>query len=147
MLRALMGVTVLAVWLAACASPPAPLEIMPAKMGTHPTPRNHRDGNAYVLMDNGTLATRLRFDTVQRWGLRITAHAEAGADGVWPQLRVEIDGEAPKAIVIGNRLSVPYWMTFASEPGFADLRVSLINGRSSGNGPVLVVERIELEPL
>ena len=144
---AMMGVAGLAVALAACAPTPAPLVIAPAKMGTHPTPRNHRDGDAYVLMDNGTLATRLRFHAVQRWGLRITARAQAAPDGTWPQLQVEIDGEPPTAIVIGDRRSMPYWTTFASEPGFADLRLSLTNGRSSGAGPVLVVERIELVPL
>ena len=53
----------------------------------------------------------------------------------------------PKTIVVGDRLPIPYWSNFASEPGFADLRLSLINGATTGAGPVLVIERVELVPL
>ena len=144
--RWMTGIVGLAATFVACA-PPQPLVIMPAKMGAPPSTVNHRDGSAYVFVENGRLQTRLRFDSVRRWGLSITARAQAGADGSWPQLRVELDDVPPQTIVVGDRLSIPYRLTFGSEPGFADIRLSLLNGTASGSGPVLIVERVELTPL
>jgi hypothetical protein len=122
------------------------LAIVPATMAAAPSPLNHPESTAYVLVENATLSARVKFRSVHRWKLGIVARGQPAADGTWPQLRVEITGTFPKTVVVDHGDSVPYWLPFVTEPGFVDLKLSLLNGRASG-GPGVVIERVEIVPL
>lgn len=123
------------------------LVVLPSAMTATAGAKNHPEGDAYVLFENATLSTRVRFRGVERGGLSITARAEPSPDGTWPELRIELDGTPGRSVVIADRRSIPYWMNFASEPGFADLKLSFVNGGAPSGSPTLVIERIELVPL
>jgi len=122
------------------------LVIVPATMAVLPSPLNHPDGPAYVLVENATLSSRVKFRSVHRWALKVTVHGEAATNGTWPQLRIELDGARTRTVTVDNRAAIPYWFNFVAEPGFADLKLSLLNGRASG-GPSVVIERVEIVPL
>jgi hypothetical protein len=118
------------------------LPIAPATMAATASRHNHADGSRYVLIEQATLSARVKFRSVHRWGLRIVALGAPSPDGAWPQLRVEMDGVPTRTIVVGDRTAIPYWLNFASEPGIADLKLTLLNG-----GAYLVIEQVELVPL
>jgi len=136
---------VAAVSLSACVRRES-LEILPATLEASPSAVNRVDGNTIALAMNVALSGRLKFRSVSRWGLRIDARAEAGADGRWPQLRVEVDG-VRHTIVVNDRRSIPYWVNFAVEPGLTDLSLSLLNGAPGERGPTLTIERVQVVPL
>jgi hypothetical protein len=115
-------------------------------MAVLPSPLNRQDGDAFVMREPRDLVARVKFLSVHRWGLSITARAEPAADGSWPQLRIELDGARTRTVTVDNRAAIPYWFNFIAEPGFADLKLSLLNGSASG-GPSVVIERIEIVPL
>lgn len=131
--------------LLACTTP-TPISIAPADMIPTASALNHPAGQSYVLVEDATVTARVKFTGVQRWGLSITARAEPAADGAWPHLRVELDGAPTHTLVIADAREIPYWFNFASEPGFAELKLSLV-GNPPTQGPVLVIERIEFVPL
>jgi hypothetical protein len=118
------------------------LVIPPATMAVLPSPLNRQDGDAFVMREPRDLVARVKFLSVHRWGLSITAHAEPAADGTWPKLRIELDG----TVTVENGVAIPYWFNFVTEPGFADLKLSLLNGRAGG-GPSVVIERLDIVPL
>ncbi len=105
---------------------------------------NRVEGGSYIFVQSATLSTRLRFTTVHRWGLCIRARAAAA--GVSPRLRVQLDGMPEHTLVIDDPQALPYWINFSSEPGFADLRLTLVTG-AAGDGPALVIEGIDVVPL
>jgi hypothetical protein len=123
------------------------LTIAPATMSTTASAQNHPEDGTFVLLETASLGARLKFRSVSRWRLRITARAVPAADGVWPQLRVELDGMPTQTLAITDRRSVPYGFEFVAEPGMADLTLSLLGGLPTGAGPTLVIERVEIVPL
>lgn len=123
-----------------------PFTILPADMAATTSALNRPAGQSYVLVENATVTARVKFTGVQRWGLSITARAEQAVDGAWPHLRVELDGAQTHTLVIADARDIPYWFNFASEPGFADLKLSLVDNPPN-QGPALVIERIEFVPL
>jgi hypothetical protein len=123
-----------------------PFTIVPANMAATTSALNHAAEQSYVLVEDATLTARVKFLGVQRWALSITARAVPAVDGAWPHLRVELDGAPTHTLVIGDTKEIPYWFNFASEPGFADLKLSLFDNPPS-QGPVLVIERIAFIPL
>lgn len=123
------------------------LVIPPATMALVPSPLNHPEGPAYVLVENATLSSRVKFRSVHRWALKVTVHGEAATNGTWPQLRIELDEARTRTVTVDNRAAIPYWFNFVAEPGFADLKLSLVNGRASSDGPTLMIERVEIVPL
>lgn len=122
------------------------LVILPATMTAHPSPLNHAEGDAFVMREERDLMARMKFASVHRWGLNITARAEPAADGTWPRLRVALDGRPQSTVTVESRTAIPYWFDFIAEPGVADLKLSLANA-ASPNGPTLVIDRIEVVPL
>jgi hypothetical protein len=123
------------------------LVIPPATMAVLPSPLNHADGDAFVMREQRELVARVKFSSVHRWGLSITARAEPGEDGIWPILRIELDGTRASTVTVDNRAAIPYWFNFVAEPGFADLKLSLANAAPSADGPALVIDGIEIVPL
>jgi len=123
------------------------LVILPATMAAAPSPLNHPDGDAFVMREQRQLIARVKFSSVHRWGLNITARAEPGSDGTWPMLRIELDGTPAKTVTVENSVAIPYWLNFVTEPGCADLKLSLANAAPSASGPTLILERVEIVPL
>jgi hypothetical protein len=118
------------------------LAIAPATMGTTASRHNHPEGAGYVLIEKATLSARVKFRSVHRWGLRITAHAAPAADGAWPQLGVGIDREPARTVLVRTRRPMSYWVNFSAEPGISELSLTFLNP-----GPYLVIDRIEIVPL
>jgi len=145
LLRLFAGVLPFA-WAVGACTHAEPVFISPAAMVATASRLNHPEGTSYVLLEPATLTTRVKFRSVQRWGLSITARAEPSPGGSWPHLRIELDGAPTHTLVVDDPREIPYWVNFASEPGFADLKLSLLNGAADGDGPTLIVERLEMVP-
>jgi hypothetical protein len=123
------------------------LLIFPATMAVLPSPLNHADGGAFVMREPRDLVAQVKFSSVSRWGLHITARAEPGVGGTWPQLQVQLDKNPTWLVTVESRTATPYQFNFITEPGLSDLKISLRSATPAAKGPTLVVERIEIVPL
>ncbi len=108
---------------------------------------DYSQGEAVVLPERASLLARLKFRSFSRWGLVIDAAGVQASDGQWPRLGVMIGDTAIATLTINRGGSTRYWLNFLTEPGLADIRLTLVNGRPGMPRPTLTITRLEIVPL
>lgn len=123
------------------------LVIVPSTMTASAAPANLMQGQTAVLVENATLLARVKFRSVGRWAIVVDAEGREGANGAWPRFRLTVGDVSSGTITVARENRGRYWMSFLTEPGFSDIRLSFFNGGTGESGPSVVITSLELVPL